>query len=108
MATITPQTVTRAGTTETMQPATASDTITPATPATRYRVTTTGTATTITFVAVQPCSQGLTHNVTWGPLTGTATNETLVPPQCIDPATGNATVQHSATTGVTVGAVILG
>ena len=106
MATSTPQTVTRAGTNETLQAAPASDTIATATAQTRYRVVTTGTAVTVTFVALAPCSQGVTHNVTWGPLAATGTNETFVPPQCIDPATGNVTVQHSATTGVTVGAFV--
>jgi hypothetical protein len=104
MSTITPQTVAAAGTNETLQAATTSDTIANATNTTRYRVVTSGTAVTVTFTAVIPCSQGVTHNVAWGPLPATGTSERPVPPQCIDPSTGNVAVAHSVITGVTVGA----
>lgn len=103
MSTITPQTVAAAGTNETLQAATSSDSIAEASGAT-YRVVTSGTPVTVTFTAVTECSQGVLHDVTWGPLPATGTSERPIPPQCVDPNTGDCAVGHSATTGVTVGA----
>ena len=105
MATITPQVVSNLATAETTQAATANDTIVNATVNTKYRVITSGTATTVTFTSQQNCSQGVLHNVTWGPLPATGTQEfSLAQAPWIISSTGTVAVAHSAITGVTVAA----
>lgn len=58
---------------------------------------------TVTLAGVVPCSQGSTHNVATSVAAG-KTAEIPVPPQCIDPTTGNVAVTYSAVTSVTVAA----
>lgn len=106
MATITPQSVSSAGTAVTMTAATAGgDTIANASGA-RFIVTNgSASAITVTFNGVVACSQGYTHNVTVSVAAG-ATEQVLVPTQCVNASNGNASVSYSAATSVTVGATV--
>jgi hypothetical protein len=105
MATITPVAVTNAGVAVTSAAASAGgDTVATSGKATRLTITnSSGSAVTVTFTGVVPCSQGSTHNATATVAAG-ATEYVQIPAQCIDPTTGNVAVAYSSATSVTVAA----
>lgn len=63
-----------------------------------------GGSITVTLAGVVVCSQGSTHNATATCAVGDT--EVTIPPQCVNPASGNVGVTYSATTSITVAAVV--
>jgi hypothetical protein len=107
MATITPTNITTAGQAITFVAASAGgDTIAGAgNPTTQLQVKNgSGSPITVTFTGVVPCSQGATHNSV-ATIAAGALEYLDVPPQSVDPVTGNAAVTYSAVTTVTVAAI---
>jgi uncharacterized protein (UPF0333 family) len=105
MAVVTPVAVTAAGVAVTFAAASGGgDTVATGGKATRLHViNSSGSAVTVTFTGVVPCSQGSTHNATATVAAG-ATEYVQIPAQCIDPSTGNVAVGYSSATSVTVAA----